>query len=121
MVRVNKEMNRIGLVAIGRNEGERLILCLKSLIEHLPEDTPIVYVDSSSTDGSVEAAKSFDVTVIELDSSIPLSAARGRNTGFNYLVENFPQLEYVQFIDGDCELLPGWIEKALEAIEIESK
>jgi Glycosyl transferase family 2 len=54
---------------------------------------------------------------VELDMCVPFTMARGRNTGFQYLVENFPQLTYVQFIDGDCELLPKWIDEALAALE----
>lgn len=110
-------MSSIGVVTIGRNEGDRLVRCLKSLIAQLPAGMPIVYVDSGSTDGSAEAAKALGVHVIDLDLSIPFTMARGRNTGFGYLVENFPDLQYVQFIDGDCELLPGWIEQALAAIQ----
>jgi GT2 family glycosyltransferase len=110
-------MSQIGVVAIGRNEGERLIRCLKSLISQLPAGMPIVYVDSGSTDGSVAAAQALGVHTIGLDLSIPFTMARGRNTGFEHLVEQFPQLEYVQFIDGDCELLPNWIERALRVIE----
>ena len=41
---------KIGAVAIGRNEGERLINCLQSLKKDLKQ---IVYVDSGSTDGSL--------------------------------------------------------------------
>jgi GT2 family glycosyltransferase len=111
------QISQIGVVAIGRNEGERLVRCLKSLLAQLPPGMPIVYVDSGSTDGSLEMAKSLGVHAIELDLSIPFTMARGRNTGFKYLTENFPPIEYVQFIDGDCELLPHWIEKALSAIE----
>jgi cellulose synthase/poly-beta-1,6-N-acetylglucosamine synthase-like glycosyltransferase len=47
--------------------------------------------------------------------------ARGRNTGFKYLVEHFSDIEYVQFIDGDCELLPGWIEQATATLDIDEK
>jgi GT2 family glycosyltransferase len=110
-------MSQIGVVAIGRNEGERLVRCLKSLIAQLPPGMPIVYVDSGSTDGSVEMAQSLGVYAIGLDMSVPFTMARGRNTGFTYLVEQFPRIEYVQFIDGDCELLPQWIDTALAAIE----
>lgn len=110
-------MSHIGVVAIGRNEGERLVRCLKSLLAQLPAGMPIVYVDSGSTDGSLEMAKSLGVHAIELDLSIPFTMARGRNTGFKYLTENFPKIDYVQFIDGDCELLPHWIDKALAVIE----
>lgn len=104
------------MVVIGRNEGERLIRCLQSLAAQLPEPLPTVYVDSGSTDGSVTAARSRGAAVIELDMSQPFTMARGRNTGFEYLVSNFPSLDYVQFIDGDCELLPGWLEQAVSTL-----
>ena len=92
-------MSNIGVVTIGRNEGQRLIRCLKSLIAQLPKETPIIYVDSGSTDGSIIAAKSLGVQVVELDMSLPFTMARGRNTGWKYLVEHFANHKYVQFID----------------------
>ncbi|WP_035991204.1 glycosyltransferase family 2 protein [Leptolyngbya sp. KIOST-1] len=109
-------MDQIGVVTIGRNEGERLIRCLRSLQEHVPAGSPIVYVDSGSTDGSVAQARAMGIHVVELDMSVPFTMARGRNTGFQYLVDNFPDLTYVQFVDGDCELLPGWIDRAITAL-----
>jgi GT2 family glycosyltransferase len=114
-------MSSIGVVTIGRNEGDRLIRCLQSLLAQLPAGMPIVYVDSGSTDGSPAAAAALGVQVIDLDLSTPFTMARGRNTGFFYLIEHFPQIDYVQFIDGDCELLPGWIDRALEAITADEK
>ena len=39
----------VGLVVIGRNEGERLVRCLRSVIGRADA---VVYVDSGSTDGS---------------------------------------------------------------------
>lgn len=110
-------MPNIGVVTIGRNEGARLIRCLNSLLQQLPVNVPIVYVDSGSTDGSIEAAAVLGVYTISLDMTVPFTMARGRNTGFRYLVETFPQLEYVQFIDGDCELVEGWIEQALPSLQ----
>lgn len=114
-------MSSIGVVTIGRNEGERLVRCLQSLLVQLPEGMPIVYVDSGSTDGSVETAKSMGIHLIELDMSMPFTMARGRNAGFQYLVENFPDIHYVQFIDGDCELIAGWLKRAVEAIMSDEK
>lgn len=72
----------------------------------------MVYVDSGSTDGSVELARSLGVTVVELDLSIPFTAARARNAGLTRLLEIAPDLEYVQFVDGDCEVVGGWLEQA---------
>jgi glycosyltransferase involved in cell wall biosynthesis len=107
----------LGVVAIGRNEGDRLIRCLDSLKAHLSGQVPIVYVDSGSTDNSLAEAKARGVSVIELDMSIPFTGARARNAGFEYLCQKHPQMQYVQFIDGDCELLPQWIEVAIAALE----
>lgn len=111
----------MGVVTIGRNEGERLVRCLKSLIRQFSKEVPIVYVDSGSTDGSVLVAKSLGVHVVELDMSIPFTMARGRNAGFNYLTEHFEDIDYVQFIDGDCELIQGWVERAIKTLDGDEK
>ena len=107
------ETTQIGVVAIGRNEGDRLIRCLDSLRQHLPSSVPLIYVDSGSTDNSVSEAKQRGVQVICLDMSIPFTGARARNAGFEYLMQHFPNTQYVQFIDGDCELLPDWMPAAV--------
>jgi GT2 family glycosyltransferase len=98
-----------GAVVIGRNEGERLARCLRSLVGRVE---PIVYVDSGSRDSSVGLARASGADVVELDPSKPFTAARARNAGFGRLLELGPQLELVQFVDGDCEVQPGWVETA---------
>lgn len=100
---------KVGFVAIGRNEGERLIRCLASLAR---EGGPIVYVDSGSTDGSVAAAEAAGAVVRALDMSSPFTAARARNAGLAHLASIAPDTDYVQFIDGDCELVSGWAAAA---------
>ncbi len=110
-------MDNLGVVAIGRNEGDRLIQCLDSLKQQLPLGTPIVYVDSGSTDSSVAEAKARNAQVVALDMSIPFTGARARNAGFAYLLQHFPQIQYVQFIDGDCELIAGWGEASIATLE----
>jgi cellulose synthase/poly-beta-1,6-N-acetylglucosamine synthase-like glycosyltransferase len=57
-------------------------------------------------------ARSLGVDVVELDLSIPFTAARARNAGFIRLLELAPHLEFVQFVDGDCEVVEGWLERA---------
>ncbi|MEM7065371.1 MAG: glycosyltransferase [Cyanobacteria bacterium P01_B01_bin.77] len=110
-------MNQLGFVVIGRNEGDRLVRCLKSLRTQCPETAPIVYVDSGSTDGSVEFAKSVGADVVSLDLSKPFTMARGRNTGWKYLQQTYSEIKYIQFLDGDCELIPGWLDHAFQSIE----
>jgi len=92
---------------IGRNEGERLAVCLDSVLR---QNSNVVYVDSGSTDDSVALARAKGVMVLELDPCLPFTAARGRNAGARYLAQTVPGIEFVQFIDGDCELIPGWLE-----------
>jgi GT2 family glycosyltransferase len=104
---------KFGAVVIGRNEGERLRQCLNSL----STAATIVYVDSGSVDGSAEWARLRGANVIELDAAIPFTAARARNAGFNRLRKMAPDLLYVQFMDGDCELNILWPEQALSFLE----
>src|ERR1700732_2176195 len=100
---------KLGLVVIGRNEGERLARCLASV----RVISKRVYVDSGSTDGSVALAQKEGVKVVELPVPPHFTAARARNTGLAHLLTDDPDLEFVQMVDGDCELQPGWIEGAL--------
>lgn len=104
---------RVGVVAIGRNEGQRLRRCLESLRSR---PARIVYVDSGSTDGSVEMARALGVTVVELDLSIPFTAARARNAGLERLLLDAPETTLVQFVDGDCEVAQDWLEQASSAL-----
>ena len=107
-------MNPLGVVVIGRNEGDRLLRCFDSLE---PQAVPVVYVDSGSTDGSVEAARARGVEVVELDPSRPFSAARARNEGFARLERLCPVLRFVMFVDGDCEVDSDWLPRAVRELE----
>lgn len=100
---------RFGVVAIGRNEGERLRSCLASVARSAQH---VIYVDSGSTDTSVQMAHDFEAQVVPLDMSVPFTAARARNAGWRRLLEADPALAYVQFVDGDCEVRSGWLETA---------
>jgi GT2 family glycosyltransferase len=106
----------IGVVAIGRNEGERLHRCLTSLIG-LDLNLAVVYVDSGSKDDSVALARSLGIEVVELDRSAPFSAARARNLGFERLRQIAPGMRYVQFLDGDCQVADQWLDLACRALE----
>src|SRR5438270_7605806 len=85
---------RVGVVAIGRNEGERLRACLVSARR---DCAAVVYVDSGSSDDSVALARPLGVHVVELDLSTPFTAARARNEGFARLQQVEPDRDFVQF------------------------
>jgi hypothetical protein len=103
------ETGKLGLVVIGRNEGARLARCLAS-VRSIPHR---VYDDSDSSDGSVELARTEGVVVVELAVPPEFTAARARNAGLARLLEDEPDLEFVQMVDGDCEIRQGWITGAL--------
>lgn len=99
----------VAAVVIGRNEGERLIRCLTSLKGQFAS---IVYVDSGSSDGSVDAALAIGAAVVSLDMALPFTAARARNAGIDHLCSKEPIPTYIQFLDGDCVLDPDWVQAA---------
>jgi len=100
----------LGIVIIGRNEGTRLVRCLDSI----GRGSYIVYVDSGSTDGSVQAALDHGAKVVQLDTAISFTAARARNAGRAALPS---ECIFAQFIDGDCALQPLWLDAARGALD----
>jgi len=107
-----------GVVVIGRNEGERLMACLQAL---RAQPRPVIYVDSGSSDGSVERARPLCDAVLPLDPAKPFSAARARNEGAALLRQRHPGLRHVQFIDGDCLMQPAWLDAAEAALDADPK
>ena len=103
----------LSVVIIGRNEGSRLVRCLQSVqaMDYPRENVRVIYVDSASTDGSVEAARRFGCAVVELKPLKP-TAALGRNAGWRSA-----DGEYVLFLDGDTVLHPGFVTEALKHLE----
>lgn len=99
-------------VAIGRNEGERLKRCLKSLVR---QSDRVSYVDSGSVDDSVAFARSVGAHVTVLSPDEPFTAARARNAGFETLMREWPDTDHIMFIDGDCELANAFLRAALAA------
>ena len=99
----------IAVVIIGRNEGERLRVCLSSVLamNYPRELIEVLYVDSSSTDSSVALARSLGVKTIVLEG--PTTAARGRNAGWTQT-----EAPFVLFLDGDTLLNPNFVASAVK-------
>ena len=108
-----EQFDSVGLVIIGRNEGERFQACLASL----PAGIPAVYVDSGSTDNSVANAEAAGVQVAHLSTEYGFTAARARNLGWRTLIQTSPKLQFIQFIDGDCSLDSNWLTEAQASID----
>jgi GT2 family glycosyltransferase len=98
----------VAIVVIGRNEGDRLKSCLRA---SMASGRTAVYADSGSDDGSADYARSLGCHVVEVDPARPFSAARARNEGIACLLEHEPEVAFVQFVDGDCDLEEDWLER----------
>ncbi|APG48193.1 glycosyltransferase family 2 protein [Phaeobacter porticola] len=105
----------VDAVVIGRNEGARLVSCLRSLQGQVRQ---VIYVDSGSTDGSVAAAEALGAHAISLDMSEGFTAARARNAGLAHLAGD---CTYVQLVDADCDVAVGWIPLAKSRLEADAK
>jgi glycosyltransferase involved in cell wall biosynthesis len=105
---MNSSLSDVGVVIIGRNEGERFERCLASLAG---KAAAMVYVDSNSTDGSPEKARVAGAQVVSLDTSIPFSMGRARNEGVEALLK-LGSFKHIQFVDGDCGVDAGWMARA---------
>jgi glycosyltransferase involved in cell wall biosynthesis len=98
----------VSVVVIGRNEGERLTACLKSIrAARMSGSIELIYVDSGSSDGSPERAAALGAKVIGLGAG-KQSAARARNAGWHAARSTF-----VLFLDGDTILHPDFVDRAL--------
>lgn len=106
----------LAVIIIGRNEGMRLVKGLASVTDA----DRVIYVDSGSTDGSQAAAEAAGADVVALDMTQPFTAARARNAGLEHLRKSAPGTELVQFMDGDCELQPGWLAAARSFLDAHS-
>ena len=96
----------VSFIVIGRNEGWRLEKCFNGIYtfvqaEHIA-DYEVLYVDSKSTDGSVELSKRMGNEKTLLITG-ECNAAIARNIGAKEA-----KGDILFFIDGDMELLPGF-------------
>lgn len=99
----------VSIVVIGRNEGRRLQRCLESIfrLEEPKGGCEVFYVDTESTDGSLERARRMGVRTLRLRSARPTPAA-ARNRG---LLE--AQAPFVFFVDADCIIDSDFLIRAL--------
>jgi glycosyltransferase involved in cell wall biosynthesis len=103
---------KLSIVIIGRNEGDRLTSCLQS-VAVVSAESELIYVDSASTDGSVQLAANFGADAIVLHGGTQ-TAARARNAGWQRA-----RAPLILFLDGDTILNPDFPAAAIKVLEAE--
>ncbi|MFC6646335.1 glycosyltransferase family 2 protein [Granulicella cerasi] len=106
------QIGKLSVVIIGRNEGPRLARCLVSVcaMHNAGWESEYIYVDSGSTDDSLEIAAEHGFRVLELTGGKP-TAARGRNAGWRAATG-----DVVLFLDGDTVLDREFVATAAQAL-----
>jgi glycosyltransferase involved in cell wall biosynthesis len=101
---------RFTAVIIGRNEEQFIGGAIQSLLKLRSEvpDAEIIFVDSASRDRSVEVAKNFPITILQLPADWPLGVGAGRYTGYRW-----SHGEYIFFLDGDAVAEAKWLNEAM--------
>ena len=101
----------ISVIVIGKNEGKHLAACLNSISTALGRlSHEVIYVDSCSTDQSLQTARSLGARCYLLAEK-DTTAGLGRFVGAKEA-----RGEYLLFLDGDMQLRSGFVEKALMAM-----
>ena len=103
----------ISIIIVGKNEGWRLTKCLASISKLIKEnrayDIETIYVDSKSSDDSLERAQEFNyVRIFQITGAT--NSAIARNIGAKEA-----RGEILFFIDGDMENQSSFIEHAIDA------
>ena len=105
----------LSIVVIGKNESENLPLVISSLSElrqRAKYRIQMIYVDSDSSDLSVEIAKSFFDEIYVLSPSDHLCASAGRHIGTLKAI-----YEWILYLDGDMEICSEFIDFLCSTLE----
>lgn len=100
---------RVTVVIKALNEEARIGLAVESAlraVQHIGGE--VVLADSCSTDRTVEIAAQYPIRIVQLAHPTERCCGAGPQLGYQHSLG-----EYVYLMDGDMELLPGFLERAL--------
>ncbi len=105
----------VSFIVIGRNEGWKLVLCFNSVLASAEKscirDFEILYIDSQSTDDSINVAKTFDrIRIFSIEGKC--NAAIARNVGGKEA-----RGDVLVFLDGDMELNADFLSIAVKGVD----
>jgi glycosyltransferase involved in cell wall biosynthesis len=106
-------MIALSVVLISKNQAWNICRLIESILAGTTcvSSKEVILVDSASTDATVTLAKEYPIRILRLQADQHLSPAAGRYVGYQHTTGAL-----VLFLDGDQELYPGWVEKALEVM-----
>lgn len=107
----------ISIVIKALNEEAKIARCIESALAALAEvqgDSEVILADSASNDQTVEIARRYPITIVQLANPAERGCGTGVQLGYQH-----SQGDFVMLLDGDMELLPGFLTKALARFAVE--
>ena len=107
-------MTKLSVVLITKNQAWNIARLIESVLEATSSisSKEIILVDSASTDETAEVASRYPISIFRLQPGQPLSPAIGRYVGSQHA-----RGEYILFLDGDTQLVQGWLPRALRSLQ----
>jgi glycosyltransferase involved in cell wall biosynthesis len=111
-VNADTAIPELSVVIIARNEEQTIGPCIASVLRETTLcRSEILFVDSASTDRTVEIAREYPIAIARLAPEL-LSPSAGRWQG-----TRLAHGDYLFFVDGDMMVIDGWVSKAMEALK----
>ncbi len=113
-------MKNLNVVILTHNEIGTIKKCLKALYTHTGNFN-LVVIENNSDDGTsqflskVNRERNFDFTLIHQYENI--GVIKGRNKGYSFAKNIYPDAEYTCFLDSDQFVLKGWQDIYTEWID----
>lgn len=106
-------MTELSVVLITKNQSWNIARLIESVLRGTMcvSSKEIILVDSASKDETVEIASRYPISILRLKPGQRLSPAIGRYVGFQRTAGS-----YVLFLDGDTELMAGWLAHAFDLL-----
>ena len=104
----------LSVVIITYNEADRIGECLDSVFAACSEwlDFEVILVDSNSTDGTVDIAVDYPITVLQIPDDDLTTPAAGRHVGTIASLS-----DTILFVDGDMSIHREWLESAMAYLD----
>ncbi len=118
MRKLNNDSVFLSVVIIARNEEENIARCIQSVLDAAKsvDSKEIIFVDSVSSDRTVEIAKTFPIKILQFREHEMVSPSAGRYIGTKNSNGN-----YVLYLDGDMVVNENWLNKAIDILEKNEK
>lgn len=108
---------KVSIVIKALNEEHNIARAVESALKAVEGfDGEVILADSVSSDRTVEIARAYPITIVQLQNAAERRCGIGPQLGYQYA-----KGDYVYILDGDMELYPDFIAQAVQAMAQDPK